>query len=513
MFGVRRISERRSHTVELVRRWATSVFTVGLLLVLAVSLFPYVFLIEEGVRRIGHDFPLLAWTVPSHLADGLANVFLYFPLGFGLTCLMQKKGVARQLRFPLLLIAGVGLSVILEFLQFFLPARVPSLLDVLSNGAGALIGFLGFQLGGGRILAYGSAIEAAMTRALSTKCLVASFLGYAAAVFLITIPLQRATSLGNWNKAFPLLVGNERTGDRPWRGRVYHLEIANRAVSEQAVESIFREGLSGLAHGAVIASFDFTSPREYEDRSGHLPGLSWRGASPSIGDDEGVILTGNSWLETGGPAARLIERVQETNQFTLFLACTTAAPAQSGPARIVSISADPTHRNLTLGQEGEALVVRLRTPVTGENGTEPELVVPGIFAGTGRRDFVLTYDGSKLVLYVGQLRHAHSLELSPGAAFFKHFVRLRAQAMTSYKLVYYGLVFAPVGVLLALIAKKRRKQPALMFLLFGGIVFLLSGLLEVMLVELSDRAMCRENVGWGILFSLGAAVFTYFGRR
>ena len=41
---------------------------------------------------------------------------------------------------------------------------------------------------------------------------------------------------------------------------------------------------------------------------------------------------------------------------------------QDGPARIVTLSSDPTHRNFTLGQERDAFDVRLRTQKTSANG-------------------------------------------------------------------------------------------------------------------------------------------------
>ena len=56
---------------------------------------------------------------------------------------------------------------------------------------------------------------------------------------------------------------------------------------------------------------------------------------------------------------------------------------QTGPARIFTLSADPYLRNLTIGQEGENLILRLRTPDTDRNGTRaddgPFAELPGVF--------------------------------------------------------------------------------------------------------------------------------------
>jgi VanZ like family len=56
---------------------------------------------------------------------------------------------------------------------------------------------------------------------------------------------------------------------------------------------------------------------------------------------------------------------------------------QSGPARIFTLSADPHFRNLTIAQQGENLILRLRTPGTNLNGTrgydQPVAELPGVF--------------------------------------------------------------------------------------------------------------------------------------
>jgi len=55
--------------------------------------------------------------------------------------------------------------------------------------------------------------------------------------------------------------------------------------------------------------------------------------------------------------------------------------APTGRARIVTFSLDPRHRNATLAQEGSTLVLRLRTPLTGPNGTDLEFLLPDAVQG------------------------------------------------------------------------------------------------------------------------------------
>ncbi|MBN9463006.1 MAG: VanZ family protein [Burkholderiales bacterium] len=83
--------------------------------------------------------------------DVIVNVAGYLPIGLLLTAWL-----ARRLSWPMLpaaLLAGaaaIALSLELECLQALLPRRVPSRLDVLANGAGALAGALAATLAGRR---------------------------------------------------------------------------------------------------------------------------------------------------------------------------------------------------------------------------------------------------------------------------------------------------------------------------------------------------------------------------
>ncbi|MCA9035555.1 MAG: DUF1553 domain-containing protein, partial [Planctomycetaceae bacterium] len=62
---------------------------------------------------------------------------------------------------------------------------------------------------------------------------------------------------------------------------------------------------------------------------------------------------------------------------------------QKGPARIVSLSSDPSHRNLTVGQNGDTFEVRLRTTGTSENGL-PSFATASGTVTTTRTHLVVT---------------------------------------------------------------------------------------------------------------------------
>lgn len=73
---------------------------------------------------------------------------------------------------------------------------------------------------------------------------------------------------------------------------------------------------------------------------------------------------------------RVAQALQLTNALTLEAWITPDDLNQTGPARVVTMSSDPHHRNLTLGQERDRWSIRLRTTASDENGTNPELWAP-----------------------------------------------------------------------------------------------------------------------------------------
>jgi VanZ family protein len=144
-----------------------------------------------------------------------------------------------------------------------------------------------------------------------------------------------------------------------------------------------------LALYTAVLTVGLLAPFDFYTRNG----VTWdRGA-------DAVVFNGPGILRSRGSTGRLYAELTSGSGLTVELRGASHATDQSGPARIVSYSADTGSRNFTVAQEGSALVVRLRTPETGENGT-PGFNVPEAFAPGAWRQIVVTYDFRALCAYV-----------------------------------------------------------------------------------------------------------------
>ena len=121
----------------------TSAWPLALLyaaLIVFASLFPF-----EGWRGQGiSPWEFLSAPLPPPYwtrIDVNNNVAGYAPMGFLLALAMLRSGWPR-LAVVLAVMAGALLSLAMEFLQIYLPRRVPSNMDLALNAAGTLLGAL-----------------------------------------------------------------------------------------------------------------------------------------------------------------------------------------------------------------------------------------------------------------------------------------------------------------------------------------------------------------------------------
>jgi len=88
--------------------------------------------------------------------------------------------------------------------------------------------------------------------------------------------------------------------------------------------------------------------------------------------DHALALKGGAYVADGA-GKTITDRLRDTSELTIEATLRPANLKQVGPARIVSLSRNTSNRNFTLGQERDHLVMRLRTPKTGNNGSSPQI--------------------------------------------------------------------------------------------------------------------------------------------
>ncbi len=291
-----------------------------------------------------------AWRLNAR--DLAQNVLLFLPLGRAL----------RRLPWAGLGLLALGLSAGIEIAQSQLP-RSPGGADCLANALGAL---LGKALRPPDVSAPWRRARRPLLAAIATLLLASGAVWSARLV---------ANDLSNWAD-YDLIIGNERSGDRPWAGEIAELAIFDRAL-ERDPAPVGGGDPPGWRDGGPILWLGFEPPaRARVDGPGGprpfalpevLPAGLALGASLSVSADS------DGWVLPRWVAEAVCERLAASGQLSVTARLRVASTDTYGPARIVSMSRDPYLRNFTLGQSRADLVLRVRTPNTSDNGMEPEL--------------------------------------------------------------------------------------------------------------------------------------------
>ena len=324
-------------------------------------------------------------------------------LGMALFALDRRNGVRKRIAHSMLM--GVAVCTLIETYQVLLPSPHEGQIDdwtinVLGSTAGVFIAFLLRRLGALILSWYGRLERRVLLAILTTVALL----------WLVTLlaPPILPVPLDDWDRTYPLLVGNERTRDRSWLGEIRYLAFYNEALAPTEVADRLEISALDDANGrenaaGLLTYWDFTR--------GPVDGLRPGGPAETpafVIDDPGACV----WSSTAGlvierpttistvkPPIELINAIAATGRFSVEVIFRTADLDQSGLGRIVSMSDDPYLRNFMIGQINRGLQVRVRNEVAGINGFYPKLDGAEPILDLGVQHVIVTYDGRHTRLY------------------------------------------------------------------------------------------------------------------
>ncbi len=124
-------------------------FKIGLRYSAALLLLEYIFLIfcstvifrATGETRQYDFHPFWSYDRPDLLVENIMNVAVFIPVGLLLGSLLKVKG-----SWLMTLIIGLGISMMVEALQFFFMKGFSELDDVMHNTLGCVVGYMIFAI-------------------------------------------------------------------------------------------------------------------------------------------------------------------------------------------------------------------------------------------------------------------------------------------------------------------------------------------------------------------------------
>lgn len=347
-------------------------FLISLAWIAALSLAPFeVSFAAEGLMdRLHSAFGLQD-------LGGAGGVLIHF-LGFAAAGFLGFRSYQSWLetrkwwQVAVMFLAG---CLLLESAKLFVPQRHALVFDLIVKGLGAWMGT------GLAARWKPAAIPCARPRATPAAALLA-VLTLAAWWHVGLKPLFGSVRL-DWNPDFRLVIGNEADGSRPWKGAVREFACFDRALSPHEIRLAKGGGRWSDALVRYQLPQNSGEPVMPKGKLAAEPDLVMEATTGPAG-------SGNSIFATRGAARSLTEAIAGTGAFSVAATIVTGDLTQTGPARIISLSRNPSSRNFTLGQENDALEFRVANGANGPNGTKFPLHQKALAAGT--RDIVVTYD-------------------------------------------------------------------------------------------------------------------------
>lgn len=350
-------------------------WTISLIYILILTLKPFQF-------SSHHFSPVLEnlteWVsvffIEFYFIDIILNILLFIPFGFFTAYwFYHKKKTHRQILFHSIKYSLL-ISIFVELIQLFLP-RTTSFSDLLMNPIGGFIGARCF------VSRTKNGIELPQTLFIKQRSLIyknVTLLYIIILLIFLSLPVF-LNRINNWDNTFHLYIGNEGTGDRQWCGVMYELAIYNRALNQEEAQLCYKSMKPEALKNNLAAYYCFDEIHDgiIPDRSNQKPRLDlYINDLEKTGrteDSTGIILYNGGCARSMVPAKKLNQLLKTTGQFSIEIRYRPKNLKQTGPARLVSLSANPKERNFMIGQDFDKLNFRVRTFFAGSNGSKIDL--------------------------------------------------------------------------------------------------------------------------------------------
>jgi len=430
-------------------------------------------------------------------SDIVNNIALFVPFGWILYVLTDASGRHSRRWFFLPLIAGMIVSASIETAQLFLD-RSTSAIDCMANVSGTLAGFYSAKR-----WQWHDKLYRFLHRLFAPfPVRLAGVILYVAGLTALLLLPFHFNRLSNWDHSYRLLVGNEATRNKPWNGDILALALFGRALQDEEIRQLF--GTAAGNHPSAVrielgaeAFYRFAEGTgdTVHDASRMEPLLDLSEEAPSwLSGMCGIRMHNASVLSSSAPAEKIIRAFQRTSSFTVEFRVRTRSLDQTGPARIVSISADLDNRNVSLGQEGSDLIFRVRTPFSGPNSSRFYLTLRNAMQDTSIHHFAAVYNRGVMKIY----RDGRLLKpvVHGDISYLPRIVHLGRN--TAAAIAFCFLFFFPLGVLSGRVFPERK-------MLWASVctVFLFVGF------AMYCRGQFSQPFGWPFFLAYG--FFTVLG--
>jgi hypothetical protein len=168
-------------------------------------------------------------------------------------------------------------------------------------------------------------------------------------------------------------------------GTLFSCVVSNVAGNTESDPALLRVNLSGtrVTDGLIVLyTFEEGQGTTVTDRSrvGAPLDLTLADSAAATWIESGLTLDSSTILDSGVAATKVVDTVQTSGEISVEAWVRPADTAQDGPAGIVSLSADASARNFTLGQRSDTWDVRLRSTTSTANG------IPSLQTASGSLD-------------------------------------------------------------------------------------------------------------------------------